>query len=46
MSPPLPPQDFRAWLNGSLPSRTGPQAQSDSILANTLASTARFAIVK
>ena len=46
MSPPLPPQDFRAWLNGSLPTRTGPQAQSDSILANTLASTARFAIVK
>jgi diguanylate cyclase (GGDEF)-like protein len=46
MSPPLPPEDFRAWLNGSLPARTGPPAQSDSILANTLASTARFAVIK
>jgi EAL domain-containing protein (putative c-di-GMP-specific phosphodiesterase class I) len=46
MSPPLPPDDFRAWLNGSLPARIGPPAQSDSILANTLASTARFAIIK
>jgi EAL domain-containing protein (putative c-di-GMP-specific phosphodiesterase class I) len=46
MSPPLPPDEFRAWLNGSLPARSGPQAQSDSILANKLASSARFAIGK
>jgi EAL domain-containing protein (putative c-di-GMP-specific phosphodiesterase class I) len=46
MSPPLPANDFRAWLNGTLPTRTGPQAPGDTILASTLASTARFAIAK
>jgi len=46
MSPPLPADDFRAWLNGSLPTRSGPQAQGDTILAATLANTTRFAIAK
>jgi diguanylate cyclase (GGDEF)-like protein len=46
MSPPLPADDFRAWLNGTLPTRTGQQIKGDSVLVNTLTSTAHFAIAK
>jgi diguanylate cyclase (GGDEF)-like protein len=46
MSPPLPAEDFRVWLNGSLPARNTQAPQTDSVLAATLAATARFAVIK
>ena len=46
MSPPLPPDDFRAWLNGTLPGPKNLEPQTESVLGNSLADTARVAGAK